>query len=243
MGILDFGASRSSSSSRSQSQGTSEQHIFGPQADALTFAFPQAQGIAQRQLSEAGELAPQLSGQLLGQAQSFFGQLDVNNNPFLQGLAQFQGGLAGQVDPLIDQLGMDINRQLGRDQFSAGQQQSISGNRGGGRHGVAQGILQEGAINAFSREAANLRFGAAQQDQNQQLQALLGGGQISTGAAGAGLSQLGGVFDLGLGGLSGQFSPLESLANLLPATVLGSSQQTASARSSSSSGEFNVGFG
>ena len=246
MGAFSFGKQKTSSNSQSQSQQTAsaQQQIFGPQAEALGFAFPQAQRLATQQLGEAGRLAPELSGQLLGQGQSFLGQLDVNNNPFLQGLQQFGqgGGLSAQVDPLINQLGQDISRQLGRDQFTAGQQQSISGNRGGGRQGVAEGILAEGALNTFGREAANLRFGAAQQDQSDQLQALLGGAGVSTGAAGAGLSQLGGQFELGLGALSGQFSPLESLANLLPATVLGSSQSqgTSSSSSRSRGSGFNV---
>ena len=241
--------SKSQSSSASQQSASASQDIFGPQKQALgQFAFPAAQGLATRLAGQAEQLAPQLSGQLGQTGQSFLGQLDVAQNPFLQGLAQFGqgGGLSGQTDQLVDQLGQDIQQQLGRDQFGAGQQQSLSGNRGGGRQGVAEGLLGEAALNTFGRESANLRFGAAQQDQQAQLQALLGGANASTAAAQGGLSQLGGLFDLGLGGLSGQFSPIESLANLLPATVLsesqsqGTSSSQASGRSSGKS--FAVGF-
>ena len=90
-----------------------------------------------------------------------------------------------------------------------------------------------------------LNQGALGQSQ-QQLQALLGAGQLGnqsvtgqTGAAGVGLQNLGGLFDLGLAPFGAEFSPLLNLAQIIgPPTVLQESQSTSSGDSSS----FNVGF-
>ena len=190
-------------------------------------------------------------------AQGFAGGLEnlqnqaQANTPALQALQQQALGQNPQLQNQINQLGQDITRQF-EQQLPGITTQAIGGGQlGGGRQGVAQGLLGQSSIDAFQRGATQLRS----DDIGRQLQAAgtLGGlqgqaagqqgalgqagflgqgqlqqqGQLGAGQLNlAGQQALGSQFNLGLAPFSAQFGPLQSLAQILGSpTVL--SQQTA----------------
>jgi len=200
--------------------------------------------------------APQSAG-----GQQTFQQLSQGGGPLgqiAQGQNQFQQQLASSgpnefLQPAIDNLGADINRQLQRQNVGIGQEASMAGARGGSRQGVAEGIAQEGALNAFTTQAGQLRAqDAAQQRQLQQsgqlgaLQAQLQGGQLQQGGQLAGASGLqgGGQFNASLQ----QQAQQQGLQGLLGAAQgqnqLGASNQSgAGIGLGSLGGLFNLGLG
>ena len=291
-GALGFG--------KSSSQSTSQQSTFADPAQApfLDFLRNAATSLAGNQQGGLEGLFGLAQG-LGGQGQGFLNNLTgIQSNlqqGFEGGFGQGQGGIdaltqlsqgqglgqgqlqriAGGNDPAvqgqIDALGGDLARQFS--QLLPGiESQAIGGGQlGGGRQGVAQGLLGQATQDAFGRGAADIRFqdlnrqfGAAGQLQQGQLGAggALGqlGGQQALGTAAlnqqglgqagqlnlGGLESLLGQFNLGLQPFLAQFSPLMSLAEILgPTTVLsqGTSQGSAKAFNASVSGGGGVGFG
>jgi len=173
-------------------------------------------------------------------------------NPSLQALQRQAFGQNPNLQNQIDLLGQDITRQFER-QLTGIESQAIGGGQlGGGRQGVAQGLLGEAAQQQFAQEASNLRSddigrqlsAAAQagglqgqaggqlaglglqqglQGSQQQLQGLLGGGQLGLGGIGA----LSGIQNLGFEPFAQQLNPALALASIVgPATVLQESQGT-----------------
>lgn len=190
-------------------------------------------------------------------AQGFGGGLDAlqqqtqGQTPALQALQNQALGQNPALQQQIDQLGTDINRQF-QQQLPGITSQAVGGGQlGGGRQGVAQGLLGQSSIDAFQRGATQLRsddigrqlqaagaLGGLQGQaagqlgqlggqgflgqQGLQQQGQLGAGQLNLG----GQQALGGQFNLGLAPFSAQFGPLQSLAQIIGSpTVL--SQQTA----------------
>ena len=262
------GAGKSQSSSRQQSSGSSSgaaQSFVDPnQQGFLDFLRAQGQGVAQGQLGAGGvgDIASQLSGTLLGQGQDVLGSLfggpqgqtggiidQLRNPEFLQ------GGQA-QLDPVIGQLGADINRQLQRQLTGAGgiaSEAAAAGNLGGGRDQVQRGIAQEGALETFGREAGQLRLGQFQQGQELQAGLLGQAGQLAgaqegqqIGAQLGGLGELSSLFNLGLAPGAAGFAPLQMFAALLgDPTILSQSfnesSQQSTGRSSANSFQFAGG--
>ena len=204
-------------------------------------------------------------GGAIGQGFEALGGIAGGTNPALQSLQRQATGQNPFLQTQIDQLGGDINRQFERGQQSIRGQAVGAGGLGGGRQGVAEGILGESAQREFARGATSLRSqdigrqlqasqavlgaqGQAGAQLGQQgLQGLLGqqglqqAGQLGAGQLGlGGLGQLGGLFDLGFAPFGAEFSPLQSLAGIIGGpTVL---DEGVSQRSSSQFGA-DVGIG
>ena len=289
-GSLGFG--------KSSGQSTSDQRTFvdPQQSPFLQQLRSSAQALAGNQAGPIQGLFGQAQG-LQGQGQQFLGGLQQTQQqlgqPFAGGFGQGQAGIdaltgiaggtdfasqqlqrqaAGQNPQLgaqIGQLGQDITRQFGQLLPGITSQALGGGQLGGGRQGVAQGLLGQSAIDAFQRGATDLRG----QDIGRQLQAAQALGGLQGGAAGqlaglggqqalggaalgqqgqgisgqlglGGLSQLQGQFNLGLSPFQAQFGPLQSLAEILgPATVLsqGQAQSTNKAFNLSLAGGGGIG--
>ena len=262
--------------SKSKSRSGSEQRTFVDPAQQpfLDFIRQAATGLQGSQQGQIGGLFD-LAGGLGGQGQDFlsglFGTQQQLGQGFGGGFGQGQAGIdaltaqsqgtglgqgqlqriAGGNDPAvqaqIDALGGDLARQFG--QLLPGiETQAIGGGQlGGGRQGVAQGLLGQATQDAFGRGAADIRFqdlarqfGAASTLQQGQTQAggALGqlGGQQALGTAGlnqagllgqgqlglGGLGQLQGLFNLGFSPFEAEFTPLQNLAQIIGGpTILG----------------------
>lgn len=239
-----------------------------------------AQGAAFPASQQAAQFGQQFGGQqgaenVLGLAQQF-GNVVPGLGAAQQALAGFQNQGFQASNPLlgesavqsqIDQLGTDINQQLQRQIGGAGglnTQAAMAGNLGGGRNQVQQGIANEGALDAFSRGATNLRAGDLAQrqqltnqlglgnlqgalaGQGQQLQAMQGAGQLAGAqeqfrqqGLGSQIGAQGDAFNLGLGGISAGLGPLGALSSIIGApTVLGESQAQSQSQAPFSLGGF-----
>ena len=285
------------SSSKSRSQSTQESFVDPSQAPFLQQLRQQAQGLQGQQQQQIGSLFG-LSEGLQGQGQGFLGGLQGTQGQLGQfGQAGFGQGQAG-IDALtgiaqgtnpaaqalqaqatgqnpflqqqIDQLGGDITRQFERGLQGVRGEAVGGGQLGGGRQGVAEGLLGESAQRQFAQSSTALRnadlgrqlqassgllgfqgqaagqlgqLGQQQglQNQQSQLQGLLGQGQLGLGGLGA----LQGQFNLGFSPFQAEFSPLQSLAGIIGGpTVLSQGQSTGSASSFGlSGGVFNTGGG
>ena len=285
------------SSSKSRSQSTQESFVDPSQAPFLQQLRQQAQGLQGQQQGQIGSLFG-LSEGLQGQGQGFLGGLQGTQGQLGQfGQAGFGQGQAG-IDALtgiaqgtnpaaqalqaqatgqnpflqqqIDQLGGDITRQFERGLQGVRGEAVGGGQLGGGRQGVAEGLLGESAQRQFAQSSTALRnadlgrqlqassgllgfqgqaagqlgqLGQQQglQNQQSQLQGLLGQGQLGLGGLGA----LQGQFNLGFSPFQAEFSPLQSLAGIIGGpTVLSQGQSTGSASSFGlSGGVFNTGGG
>ncbi len=158
-----------------------------------------------------------------------------------------------------------MTRQFERGLAGVAGQAVGAGQLGGGRQGVAEGLLGEAATREFARGSTQLRSqdigrqlqasqsvlgaqaGAGGQLGAQGLQGLLGqqglqqAGVLGAGQLGlGGLGQLGGLFDLGFAPFGAEFSPLQSLAGIIGGpTVLQESEGQGT--SSSFSAEGSIG--
>ena len=213
----------------------------------------QIPGLSELLASGGGQGGQQFSQQA---GQGFAGGLDAltqqtQGGTFAQQqLKRIAGGNDPAVQGSIDQLSNDITRNF--NQLLPGiESQAIGGGQlGGGRQGVAQGLLGQSSIDAFQRGATDIRLGdldrqlgasgqlgglqlgAAGQLGGLGQQGFLGQGQLTQqGQLGAGQLNLGGQqalpsqFNLGLAPFAAQFGPLQSLADIIGSpTVL--SQQT-----------------
>lgn len=143
-----------------------------------------------------GQLGQQaLAGQTQGQAtfgQGLLGRQALGRDPASQALQQQAFGQNPALGQQIGQLGTDISRQFSQGLLPQIQAQAIgSGQLGGGRQGVAQGLGIQSALDAFSRGATDLRG----QDIGRQLQAAQSLGALTGGAA----QSLGGLQQQGIG--------------------------------------------
>jgi len=286
--------------SKSKSRSGSEQSTFvdPSQQPFLDFVRAQAQGLQGQQQGQIGSLFGTSQG-LQQQGQEFLGGLQGTQQQLGQGFGGgFGQGQAG-VDALtnfvgqpgqaeqalqqqafgqnpalnqqIGQLGQDITRQF-EQQLSGISLEAVGGGQlGGGRQGVAQGLLGQSALDAFSRGATDLRG----QDIGRQLQAAqgLGGLEAQRGQLGGALGQLGGQQELGTAGLNqagqlgagqlglgglqslqgqfnlgfspfeAQFTPLQNLAQIIGGpTVLGSGSSFGRSDAFSASASGEGGF-
>ena len=285
------------SSSKSRSQSTQESFVDPAQGPFLQQLRGSAQQLAGQQQGQIGDLFG-LSQNLLGQGtgllgglqgtqqglgqfgQAGFGQgqagidaltgIAQGTNPAAQALQRQATGQNPFLQQQIEQLGGDITRQFERGIQATNVEAVGAGQLGGGRQGVAQGLLGESATRQFAQGTTALRnqdiqrqfdassqllqqqgFAGAQlgglggqqglQNQASQLQGLLGQGQLGLGGLGA----LQGQFNLGFSPFQAEFSPLQSLAGIIGGpTVLSTGQSTGQASSFGlSGGVFNTGGG
>ena len=260
-GSLGFGKTKT------RSGGQESTFVDPAQQPFLDLVRGQAAQLAGQQQGQIGGLFD-LAGGLGGQGQDFLGGLFGTQQELGQGFGGGFGqgqagidalsGIAQGTDPAsqalqqqafgqnpalqqqIGQLGQDINRQF-QQQLVGIESEAIGGGQlGGGRQGVAQGLLGQSAQDAFSRGATDLRG----QDIGRQLQAAqaLGGlqggaaqglaglgGQQALGTAGlnqagqlgqgqlglGGLQSLQGLFNLGFSPFEAEFTPLQSLSQII----------------------------
>ncbi len=286
-----MGGSLGFSKSKSKSESSQSSFVDPSQAPFLQALRSAGLDLSQQQQGQIGQLFGQSQG-LLNQGQDFLGGIQGTQQGLGQfggaGFGQGQGGIdalagiaSGQnpaaqalqaqatgqnpfLQQQIGQLGEDITRQFERGIGATNAAAVGAGQLGGGRQGVAQGLLGESATRQFAQGATQLRnqdlgrqqqaatsllgaqgaagqaLGGLGQQQglgNQQaaLQGLLGQGQLGLG----GLGQLQGQFNLGFSPFEAQFSPLQNFASILGGpTVLseGSSSGSSSAFSVSAGG-------
>ena len=188
----------------------------------LNFVRNQGQGLVQQNQTGASNFASQFAPELFGFGQQALGQL--GDNQFLSGLGQQAGGNPELVNQQIGQLGSDLGRTFNQQVLPGIRRDATAvGALGGSRQGVAEGIAGQGFADAFSRGVTDIQGADAQRS----LQAgIAGGGLLAQGQLG-GLSQLGSLFDVGLGQFTGGFAPLSLFSQILgPPTVLGSQQSS-----------------
>lgn len=175
---------------------------------------------------------PQAQG-LFNQGQQF-GQMGVNNQ-FLGALGQQAGGNPDLVASQTAQLGQDISTFTG--QLQAGNRRDAVGGGflGGGRQGVAEGITNQGATDAFARGALGFQTADAQRAQQA---AAIGGGLLGQGAA-TGLGGLGQQFGLLQAPFQSQFNSALSLADIIGGPSI-LSQQESQSQGRQSSDSFSI---
>ena len=292
-----MGGSLGFSKSKSASESSQSTFVDAAQAPFLQQLRQSALGVQQGQQGQIGQQLFGLGENLSGQGQQFLGGLGQTQGQLGQfgqaGFGQGQGGIdalqgiAAGTNPAaqalqqqaqgqnpflqqqINQLGGDITRQFERGLGGIRSEAVGGGQLGGGRQGVAEGLLGESAQRQFAQASTQLRSqdigrqlqassgllgfqgqaagqlaGLGQQqglgNQASQLQGLLGQGQLGLG----GLEQLQGQFNLGFSPFQAQFSPLQSLAGIIGGpTVLSQGQSTGSASSFSLAGGVGGGTG
>ncbi len=150
-------------------------------------------GFQQQGLAQTPGLAQALQGQAgtaAGGFQTFAGGGQVGQNPFL--------------DQAIQALRQSANQDFQRNQLPAIQNNAIAaGGLGGSRQGIAQGVALGDLNQSLINQEAGLRSGQFNQDQSNQLQALINQGNI-LGGQGASQAAL-----LGAGGIQQQQAQAE----------------------------------
>lgn len=215
-------------SSRSRSNTYGEQASFDrtfvdpSQQPFLQDLMQQAQGFVQSQM--ANNNVQGLADQFGQQGQDIMALLQQQNvNPAAAQLMNFKGGIdpesmsMADLTPQIDNLGADINRQLQRQLGGSGgvnTQAALSGSLGGGRNQVAQGIANEGALNAFARQSGDMRLNEYQRVQNSQLQAMMANQSAELQAQGLGGQLMGQQNALNQQGLNSAASMIPQLFNM-----------------------------
>lgn len=193
-----------------------QQSSFG---ESASFIAPEQRGFLQQLWGQAAQAYPSMQDM----ATRYSRQSD---DLYAQGqglLSQLTGATGG----MIDQVGEDINRQLQRQLGGAGgidSQAAMMGGMGGGRNQVERGLAQEGALDAFGRQAAGLRLAG-----NESAMQALPGLQGLLGS-----------------GMTAQYGPLAALAELIggPAILQQSRDQSqGTSRSRGSADQWNFGFG
>ena len=214
------------SASKSESESQSQTAMNEQQMAQKELLWSQMQQLAPQQqgrIRELGFLADDLGQGMQGMFQNL-GQTAAGTSQATQGLAAM--GQVGGGNPYLmqnmDALGAGINKQLGyaNQGLSVGAVQS--GGFGGGRQGVAQGMMIGEGLDAFQQGASSL------------LNQALGG--LQNQAAMGGMQGAGNIFEMGMNPLMAQWLPLQMQSGLLGGNIMDSS-------SSSSSSSFSAGGG
>ncbi len=227
-----MGGSASKSESESQSQTAMNKQQMA-QKELLWSQMQQLAPQQQGRIRELGFLADDLGQGMQGMFDSL-GQTAAGTSQATQGLAAM--GQVGGGNPYLmqnmDALGAGINKQLGyaNQGLSVGAVQS--GGFGGGRQGVAQGMMIGEGLDAFQQGASSLLNQSSQRslDANQAL------GGLQNQAAMGGMQGAGNIFEMGMNPLMAQWLPLQMQSGLLGGNIMDSS-------STSSSSSFSAGGG
>jgi hypothetical protein len=261
-------ATKGSSSSRQSS--TAQQFSAGQSytdpASSGYFAdlWREASGLAGGQMGAISDFAfpaaAQLYQEALGRIRGTEG-IGAGTEAAGAALAGFRPDVMGEAqryaDPLVERLGMDIERQTGRAIGGAGGADTaaaLAGSLGGGRNQVERALIEESGLNAFATGAAGIRERAQQTglgSEQMRLQALLGSGELASAAGGLDLqgiqTALAGMptaFNLGMSGFGAQQMPLDFLSRILgDQKVLQSNVSESTSRSSGKSSAFSFGVG
>lgn len=216
------------------SQGTSGSMSSSSQDIAFKDLFQQLYGGATGAANNALVTAPQLT--------DVAKQLFTGGSNFLQGL----GGDAGTAYETSRLTGPDVGleaqlQELGTTTSDFFNNQILpgitargvsSGNLGGSREGVAQGLAAKEAAKAYSTGAATLISNS--QAQRDQIAAQVAANSLTS--AQTGLSSLPSLFDLMTSGNNAELGVYSTLASILGGpTVLGQSQSSATSQNTSTS--------
>lgn len=204
--------------------------------------FGGAGGLPGNQLIQgAGASAQALLGPnpALGPQISILQDIIQNNLQATAGTIAGQATLQGATGGSRQALATGLAGQEAQRQFAAGASSLLS------QDFASRQALAPQLVGQQIQAGLALNQGALGQTQ-QQLAALTGAGNLGvqsvfgqTGAAGTGLGQLGGLFDLGLAPFGAEFSPLVTLAQIFgQPTVL--SRQQATSRAGSSEFEVSI---
>lgn len=190
-----------SSKNENQSQDTSTQQIDRTQMNFLRNLWQHSNRFVN---SGQGDANTEMGGQFVNQ---------FANNPYGANFQQFMQPNNPMAQQQIDILGQNLNQQFNNQVMPRIDSNAImSGQFGGGRQGVAQGLAMQGLQQSFGQGAQ----GILNNSYNQALNATNMGGQFNNQSAAMGIQ--------GLGSLQQQqFMPYMSLAQILGnPTVLGS---------------------
>tara|TARA_R110000751_G_scaffold24944_4_gene68241 strand:+ start:215 stop:889 length:675 start_codon:yes stop_codon:yes gene_type:complete len=212
------------SKSESQSQtAMNEQQMAQKQAlwSQMQQLAPQQQG----RIRELGFLGDDLSQGMQGMFQNL-GQTAAGTSQAMQGLGAM--GQVGGGNPYLmqnmDALGAGINKQLGYANQGLGVGAVQSGGFGGGRQGVAQGMLMGEGLDAFQQGASSL----LNQSSQQSLAANQAMGGLQNQAALGGMQGAGNIFEMGMNPLMAQWLPLQMQSGLLGGNIMDSSSSASS---------------
>ena len=239
MGIFNFGGSKASSSSQSQSSSFDNTDSFG-------FDFGQSGSVSGGQSTSKQNIAfEDLFANLFGGAAGAAAGVDTSKiteaanflfsggTSFLEGLggdagSEFLTERLGGIDEIanqqVEQLGADLERFLGENVsrgITAGGIQA--GTLGGGRGEVQKGIAERGAAEEFIKGSTAIRANSrAEQDAIAQFLS----GQAGVNA-GIGLEALPGLLGLAEGGAFAGLTPFAMLSQIMGGpTVLTDAQST-----------------
>lgn len=207
-----YQGSESSDISRSFSDGVSGGQSSSRQAIAFEDLFRQLYGGATTAAGNVAMGAPQL--------QQTAQQLFTGGSQFLQTLGENAGSnyleerLNGSspVEDIIASMRTDAGNLFSEELNPAITSRAVaSGNLGGGRQGVAQGIAQAKVAENFTRDAATLRYQDVQAKDN--IAATVASNSIAS--AGTGLGALPGLLDIFERGQNAELAPYASLSSIL----------------------------
>ena len=217
---MSGGVSKSESQSQSalNAQQMEQKASLWSQANQLA---PQQQGM----IRELGFLGQDLTGQMQG-LMGGLGQTAAGTSQAMQGLGAM--GQVGGGNPYLmqnlDALGAGINKQMGLANQQLGIGAVQSGGFGGGRQGVAQGMMLGEGLDAYQQGAASL----LNQSSQQSLAANQAMGGLQNQAAMGGLQGAGSIFEMGLNPMMAQWLPLQMQSGLIGDNIMDSSSSASS---------------
>jgi hypothetical protein len=164
-------------------------------------------------------------------------QAGQQTNPYLQRMTRFATPNNALAQQQINQLGGNISRQLGQYNQQIGGDYAGLGQRGSDRHGVAQGLAMQGALQQFNQGATDIYANSYNQAaQAQAQQAALYGDQMQNQVNAAGVA----------GGLQAQRQAAFFNPFLVGSEVIGSpsvlNYQQSQSSSKGNSASVGIGF-
>jgi hypothetical protein len=214
MGMSGGSSNQSSSGygyNQSLAQSVNGQQVWQPQAQALTGLYGQAQNLANQQQGQVGATAQGLANTGTAASQ---GGLSA-----LSGIANMQGPLAQYANPNSDLARQQLASATGDIQqnflrnimpgITSGA--GLTGNIGGSRQAIAQGLAGGDAANAIAKAGTDIYSNMW----NTGAQAAAGLTDAASQAAGMIPQAAQGLYNLGMSPFQAQWAPLTSLAGIL----------------------------
>jgi len=232
---------KSRSQSQSGSMGFSDSNQSVAFSDFFQKLYQGTAGAADKALTAGAPQLMQIASQLFTGGQEFMQGLKDNS-----GVQYMQDRLGDDKQVLQDQIG-SLKTDIGdffRDEINPaiGSRAALSGNLGGGRQGVAQGLAAQAAAKQFTAGATSLR--AADQERRDTIAAQIA--QNSLAAANTGLGALPSLLDISERGANAELGIYSNFASILggPQTLTQShAQDFSQAISQSAADAFSKSFG
>lgn len=201
---------------KNRSETTQDTRIFDQQSPFLSQLYGAAGNLAGQQQEPVTAAAQQLVQQFLPQLSSV-GQQFMDIGSGQTSAQQFMASRLGATNPhlqgVIDSLGENVTRQLGRTLGTdvAGEAAGVRGAFGGSRHGIREGMATEDANRTFAQGAQELLYSdyAAQPAIAESLaRTQLGGLQGARAIPGM-------AYNLGMAQYNAPWMPLQQMAQAL----------------------------